>query len=66
MDLGVKDEREKAFKISQKDSAERKLPLPTCGGQRGGVINLAVTSPDLQFVSDLCALLIEIFNLGTL
>lgn len=29
-------------------------------------LNLAVTSQDLQFVSDLCALLIEIFNLGVL
>lgn len=47
--------------------AERGLPF--CGLVEGKKTQLglaAVTSLDPQFVSDLCALLIEIFNLGVL
>lgn len=47
-------------------SAESKL-LPFCGLLEGGASGGgAVTSQDPQFVSDLWALLIEIFNLGVL
>lgn len=45
---------------------KRAAILWTCGGKKTKLGLLAVTSLDPQFVSDLCALLIEIFNLGVL
>lgn len=67
--IEVRREKKKSSRFAEKiQRTERELPF--CGlveGKKKTKLGLAaVTSPDPQFVSDLCALLIEIFNLGVL
>lgn len=66
---GEGKKQDKLSRFAKKDSESAERELPFCELAEGGERKLglsAVTSQDPQFVSDLCALLIEIFNLGVL